>query len=85
MDSSIKELTDYRISKGRITDWLAKHDLEWLKKEKERIEKESGETCTIYFTQYESTLKKYALFYDNGYFKLDHNKGVNKFIRYQTI
>lgn len=53
----------------RITEWLDEVDVPWLQKEKERIEKVSGEECEILNRLNDEDETVYALHYKNGYWK----------------
>jgi hypothetical protein len=55
---------------NRITNWLKPDDLDWLKKEKKRLDAEpSGDfTCHIAESKKPGFGKSFALFYDKIYF-----------------
>lgn len=67
--------------KSRVTNWVNKKYIGWLEREKDRIESEGGgEKCKIFSHKFNSGVRKYALFYTNGHFKINNQKGTCIFI-----
>lgn len=74
--------------KSRVTEWLLSDDLQWLKREKERIEMVSGEKCEILSRKNGLNVRRndhngtvYALHYKDGYWKKHYNTREIIFIK----
>lgn len=68
-----------KVKRNQITDWYqsnsnSQKDMQWLKREQQRIEKASGGNCRCEIRYH---LKFAALFYTNGHFKLIKKRDAN--------